>query len=161
MNRRVFLSLGASVSMASAFFGFFGDKKEDKWRVLQSVQNHLFPRKNGFPDAQSVDSVRYLKMVSRDESFDQEDLKFIFEGLDTLQKRGWRVMLDDVKKEKILLEFSQTTFGENWISMVLNYTFEALLSDPIYGGNTHQKGWKSLSHHAGKPRPKFPFGRIS
>ena len=161
MNRRIFLVLGSSVTVASAFFGFFGDKKEDKWRVLQSVQNHLFPKQGNFPDAESISSVRYLKMVSRDDSFDQKDLEFIFEGLNVLQDRGWKTMLAHDKKEKILETFAQTNFGENWISTLLNYTLEAVLSDPIYGGNSHQKGWRSLEHHPGIPRPKVPFGRLS
>ncbi len=161
MNRRIFLILGSGVSFASAFFGFFGKRKEDRWRLLQSVQNHLFPANDRFPDAESIASVRYLKMVSRDDSFEKEDLRFIFEGIDELERRGWRVMLDKAEKERILQRFAKTTFGENWISTVLNYTFEALLGDPIYGGNVHQKGWKSLGHHPGKPRPTLPFGRLS
>ncbi len=160
MNRRVFLTLGATISVASAFFGFFGKKREDKWRLLQSVQNHLFPKNPPFPDAESIGSVRYLKMVSRDPSFDREDLAFIFEGIEIVREKGFRTTLPDEEKERILRDFARTPFGENWISLVLNYTFEALLSDPIYGGNFHQKGWKSLHHRPGKPRPKVPFARI-
>jgi len=122
--------------------GFFSHNKEDKWRILQSIQNHLFPKYASFPDAETVASVRFLKMVSRDASFDQSDLV-------------------DAEKERILQQFTQTTFGRNWISLVLNYTFEALLGDPIYGGNVGEKGWKSLSHHPGRPRPKVFFARLS
>ncbi len=161
MNRRIFLGLGASVSAGWAFFGLFGNKKEDRWRVLQSVQNCLFPKNGTFPDAEMVASARYLKMVSQDPSFDPEDLKFIFEGVNALQKKGWKNMLSDREKDAILEAFAATRFGENWMSMVLNYTFEALLSDPIYGGNVHEKGWRSLSHHPGLPRPKVPFARLS
>ncbi len=161
MNRRVFLTAGAAVSSASAFFGFFGSKKEDKWRLLQSMQNHLFPKNDRFPDAETVASVRFLKMVSRDDSFDRDDLSFIFEGVEKLREMGWKSMLNKDEKEMLMQKFSETTFGENWISLVLNYTFEALLGDPIYGGNVHEKGWKSLQHHPGNPRPKVPFGRLS
>ncbi len=161
MNRRIFLALGSGVSAGWAFLGFFGDKKEDRWRVLQSVQNHLFPKNGDFPDAETIQSVRYLKMVSRDDSFDRDDLRFIWEGVDELQKKGWKNMLSQKEKERIMQAFSQSTFGQNWIALVLNYTLEALLSDPIYGGNFHEKGWKSLAHHPGLPRPKVPFGRLS
>ncbi|RUM66559.1 MAG: hypothetical protein DSZ05_04080 [Sulfurospirillum sp.] len=161
MNRRLFLGLGVVVSSASAFFGFFGSKPEDRWRLLQSMQNHLFPKSDRFPDAETVASTRFLKMVSRDDSFEKDDLHFIFEGVEALRKRGWKTTLSDREKEQFMKAFSQTAFGENWISLVLNYTFEALLGDPIYGGNVHEKGWKSLHHHPGKPRPKVPFGRLS
>jgi len=161
MNRRVFLSLGAVLSTASAFFGFFGHRGADRWQLLQSMQNHLFPGHDNFPSSEDVRSVRYLKMVSRDRSFDQKDLQFIFEGVDELVRRGWRDRLSRRRKEEIMQQFAATTFGSNWIATVLNYTFEALLGDPIYGGNMHQRGWKALRHHPGIPRPKVPFGRLS
>ena len=31
--------------------------------------------------------------------------------------------------------------------------FEALLLDPLYGGNKEEKGWKWLNHTPGFPRP--------
>lgn len=161
MQRRIFLTLGGTVTAGWAFFGFFGNRKEDPWRLLQSMQNHLFPQNGTFPDAETVASVRFLKMVSRDASFDRSDLRFIFEGVEELRKRGWRTMLPNGKKEALMQAFSKTVFGEKWISLVLNYTFEALLGDPLYGGNVHAKGWKSVGHHPGKPRPKLPFARLA
>lgn len=161
MQRRIFLGVSATVTTGWAFMGFFSHNKEDKWRILQSIQNHLFPKYASFPDAETVASVRFLKMVSRDASFDQSDLVFIFEGVEVFRERGWKNLLDDAEKERILQQFTQTTFGRNWISLVLNYTFEALLGDPIYGGNVGEKGWKSLSHHPGRPRPKVFFARLS
>ncbi len=161
MKRRVFLILGTSVSVSSAFFGFFGTKKEDKWLTLQDVQNHIFPQHGSFPSAGQIESVRYLKMVSKDDSFDQTDLDFIFDGVREVQRRGWLSKISDDEKERLLLAFSKTTFGENWLSIVLNYTFEALLSDPLYGGNVHQQGWKSLNHNPGQPRPKSRFGVVA
>ncbi len=163
MKRRIFLGLGMTVTATAgwSFFGFFGNRKEDKWRTLQSVQNHLFPANAPFSAAETVASARFLKMVSRDDSFDSSDLAFIFEGVEILRERGWKNMLSHEEKEPILQRSAQTQFGRNWIALVLNYTFEALLGDPIYGGNVHEKGWKSLHHHPGKPRPGVPFARLS
>jgi len=36
---------------------------------------------------------------------------------------------------------------------VLGYIFEALLVDPVYGGNPNGIGWKWLEHQPGLPRP--------
>ena len=33
------------------------------------------------------------------------------------------------------------------------YIFEALLSDPVYGGNPEGIGWRWLGHRPGFPRP--------
>ena len=43
--------------------------------------------------------------------------------------------------------------GENWLSTLLLYIFEALLTDPVYGGNPNGIGWKWLGHNPGLPRP--------
>jgi gluconate 2-dehydrogenase gamma chain len=161
MTRRIFLGVSATATTGWALLGFYGDKKEDEWRMLGSIQKHLFPKHNAFPDAESIASVRFLKMVSRDSSFDQSDLAFIFQGVEALRERGWKNQCKDAEKERIMQAFAETNFGRNWIALVLNYTFEALLGDPIYGGNPQEKGWKSLWHHPGRPRPKVPFARLS
>ena len=46
-----------------------------------------------------------------------------------------------------------TTEGENWVSTLLFYICEALLTDPIYGGNPNGIGWAWLAHQPGFPRP--------
>jgi gluconate 2-dehydrogenase gamma chain len=45
------------------------------------------------------------------------------------------------------------TNGKQWISTILRYILEALLTDPIYGGNPNAIGWKWLDHQPGFPRP--------
>jgi gluconate 2-dehydrogenase gamma chain len=39
------------------------------------------------------------------------------------------------------------------LSSLLKYIFEALLTDPIYGGNPNSMGWEWLDHTPGQPRP--------
>jgi len=36
---------------------------------------------------------------------------------------------------------------------MMSYLIEALLSDPVYGGNKDQKGWLWLEHIPGFPTP--------
>ena len=45
------------------------------------------------------------------------------------------------------------SWGRSWISVMLLHIFEALLSDPIYSGNSDEKGWKWLNYSPGNPRP--------
>ena len=49
-----------------------------------------------------------------------------------------------------------------WLSTLITYTLEALLSDPLYGGNTNGIGWKWLGHDPGNPRPSADkiYGRL-
>ena len=155
MKRRLFLSLPIGVTL---FVSFACAKKEDSWAVIESVQEHLFPKSTKYPSAKSFQALRYLKMVSHHDSFDKEDLDFIQQGARELEKRGYKSIMIKSEKEQMLREFSKSQFGKNWISLLLNYTLEAMLSDPLYGGNKDEKGWRAYKHHAGVPRPTKRFG---
>lgn len=155
MRRRVFLSLPIVVPT------FLSAKEEDSWQLIESVQGDLFPQTKKYPSAHAFEATRYLKMVAYHDSFDQDDLDFILRGATVLKKRGYKKILSYAKREQILRDFSQSRFGENWISIMINYTLEALFSDPIYGGNKNELGWKMYRHHAGLPRPQKSFAALS
>lgn len=133
-------------------------KKDDTWLLIESVQEQLFPKVKNYPSVKEFEATRYLKMVAYHDSFDKDDLDFILRGAEELQKNGYKTILTQDEKEKILEEFKESRFGENWLSIMINYTLEALFCDPLYGGNKDEKGWKSFHHNAGKPRPVKRFG---
>ena len=57
------------------------------------------------------------------------------------------------EKENICKYISKNSDGEYFLSYILKYIFEALLSDPNYGGNPNGIGWNWLEHSPGYPRP--------
>ncbi|MEO5344550.1 MAG: gluconate 2-dehydrogenase subunit 3 family protein, partial [Gammaproteobacteria bacterium SHHR-1] len=63
------------------------------------------------------------------------------------------VHLSNEQQGQMLTEVAQSEAGENWINSHLSYLLEALLSDPIYGGNRDEQGWRWLGHRPGFPRP--------
>lgn len=66
------------------------------------------------------------------------------------------------KKEKNELIFSvikENDYAKSWVSKIAYYGIEALFSDPIYGGNFEQIGWKSINHNIGYPRPIKTYGQ--
>jgi len=152
MKRRTFLSLPIMISTVACA------KKEDSWLLIESVQGHLFPHSKHCPSAKDVEATRYLKMVAYHDSFDEDDLDFILRGAEVLRERGYKAIMTRTEKEKILQDFQKSRFGENWISLMINYTLEAIFSDPLYGGNKDEKGWIAFHHHAGLPRPTKRFG---
>ncbi len=155
MQRRTFLMIPVVVST------FACAKENDVWHLIEDVQIHLFPKMKKYPSAKEFEAMRYLKMVAYHDSFDKDDLDFILRGARELQKIGYKTILTDAEKEKILQTFAESRFGENWISIMINYTLEALFSDPLYGGNKDEIGWKTFHHHAGIPRPQKRFGALS
>ena len=66
-------------------------------------------------------------------------------------------MLTLQEKETILRAISKSRAGENWLSNLVGYIFEAMLSPPSYGGNPDGIGWQWLEHQAGFPLP--PMGK--
>ena len=53
----------------------------------------------------------------------------------------------------MLRQIEQSNAGQNWLSLLLTYLLEALLADPVYGGNPDGIGWQWLEHQSGFPRP--------
>lgn len=135
------------------------------WLTLSYVQNQLFPRSGKIntdtysPGASDINATAYLKLMLNVPGADKTERNFIIKGvswLDGIANSMFGkpfIKLNNDKREKVLQKISKSRSGESWLSTLLSYIFEALLTDPVYGGNTRQAGWKWLQHQAGFPRP--------
>ncbi|AFL76292.1 gluconate 2-dehydrogenase subunit 3 family protein [Thiocystis violascens] len=167
LSRRAFLVRLAGVS-AAALFGptaaraAAADAEQDsehRWALLDAVQQHLFPSELDSPGAREIQALTYLRFVLADSKVDTEERRFILAGtawLDDLsQQRANRrfLDLDEAARESLLRQVAASPQGENWLSTLLLYLMEALLTDPAYGGNPDGIGWRWLEHTPGYPRP--------
>jgi len=159
MNRRFFITITTATIPSFAWFSFFD--KDDEWKIIKGVQEHFFPKSRRFAGADEFGATAYLKFVSKDDSFKRDDLDFLLHGAKKLSLNGFKNSLSYTEKEEILRDFEKSNFGENWLSLLLTYSLEALFSDPIYGGNSKGIGWKNFNHNTGEPRPKVHFGVLS
>jgi len=159
LSRRTFLL--ASAGGLAALFAPAGAlaATANPWPVLAAVQNHLFPSELGSPGAREINALSYLQGVLADPRGDREEQRFILKGVDRLEDLSRRrhqasfVALDSIRREQVLREVANARPGENWISTLLLYLCEALLTDPVYGGNPDCIGWAWLEHQPGFPRP--------
>lgn len=127
-------------------------------KTLAAVQEHLFPHEEDSPGASDINALNYLQNTLNQYGFDPEISAFILEGLDKLiqftKARGPAFeALDFNQRDQLLQEVQETGWGQNWTALILTYLFEALLADPIYGGNPDEIGWTWLDHTPGLPRP--------
>ncbi len=162
LSRRRFL-IGAAGGTISLLFGLTGlaagDTGDDTWKTLGAVQNHLLPTEPGIPGAQEINALQYLKFVVSDPNIDQEERLFITQGvswLEDLSKADFGrpfIELKNDEKERLLRKITGSSAGENWLSTLLLYLLEALLTAPAYGGNPEGIGWKWLQHIPGYPLP--------
>ncbi|MDX2457815.1 MAG: gluconate 2-dehydrogenase subunit 3 family protein [Gammaproteobacteria bacterium] len=133
--------------------------KKDPWKTLSEVQEHLFPAAADTPGASDIHAIVYLHNTIENPAADGDDKEFLFNGVGWLNDlaRGKTVLpfdaLDEQQKESLLRQIEQSRAGRNWLSLLLTYVLEALLADPVYGGNPDGIGWKWLEHQPGYPRP--------
>jgi len=130
-----------------------------EWQVLAQVQEILFPPAVDMPGANDIGATAYLHRAIMNPDADGEDKDFIFRGVgwlnDLTKERHEKdfLQLSEGQQQGILEVIAKSRAGENWLSTLLTYTLEALLMDPVYGGNVNGIGWKWLAHKPGFPAP--------
>lgn len=174
-SRRLFLAQSAGLVGAVALSRDVSANIKDKdiakniltqpWLTLSEVQEHLFPRHSNInnaessPGAKDINAIGYLHTMLHTSDADVDERKFIIKGVSWLDGMANTmagapfVKLNKINRERVLKKISESDTGETWLSTLLRYIFEALLTDPVYGGNTNSIGWKWLEHQPGFPRP--------
>lgn len=129
-------------------------------QILTAVTGHLLPASADSPGATEINAVPYLERAIFRPGFAVSTRRFIINRAQTLEEasreRFERVFaaLDSAQRETLLRYVEEhTRWGSRWISSLLSYILEALLADPVYGGNPDGVGWKWLEHQPGFPTP--------
>ncbi len=130
-----------------------------QWVLLAAVQNHLFPSEPGAPGARDVSATAWLQWVLSDPDVENNQREFFRQGAERLAKLSLDrygkafMALGGEDRETLLREYEHLPGGQRWLREVLYYVLEALLTDPVYGGNPREIGWKWLGHKPGYKRP--------
>ena len=136
-----------------------GWRTEEPWRTIAAVQEHLFPAGDDVPGASDFQALVYLRNSVENPAADGEDREFIANGAGWLNDLTGELYqqpftaLDTEQRETVLRRIEQSRAGRNWLSLLLTYLLEALLADPVYGGNPDGIGWDWLEHQPGFPTP--------
>lgn len=129
------------------------------WQTLRAVLAHLLPHSDDAPGADDIHAIVYLHDTLENPSADGAAKARIVEGaqrveaLAQTQHQQPFAALGEAQRETLLREFEGLRGGSAWLSSLLTFLLEALLADPVYGGNFDQTGWRWLSHQPGFPRP--------
>ena len=183
LGRRTFLIRGgAALATAAALAGLpLALRKEltretsfvlfsaQQWQAVSAVQEHLFPHEPESPGATDINAAAYLEWAITDPDLDPDTKNTIVNGLGRLQDASRErfdvpfIGLNDEQRELLLRYLADNTrWGRAWLSLMLYYVFEALLSDPAYGSNPDKVGWQWLQHQPGFPTPPADkiYGRL-
>ena len=167
MKRRDFLSLLASASAAYPLSALANLKQQsldikslsEPWKTIAAVQEHLFPAEKDSPGAYDIHAIVYLQNMLNRPGADQEEVQFIKDGQGWLNGMANKLHQEDFlnlstkQKENVLRKIENSRAGYRWLDKQLEYILEALLSDPVYGGNHNGIGWEWLAHQPGFPAP--------
>ncbi|RLA73192.1 MAG: hypothetical protein DRG24_00860 [Epsilonproteobacteria bacterium] len=130
----------------------------EPYQTIAYLYSDLFPSNPSF-SLKEINAIGYLYGVMHDERIDLETKEFIINGAAWLNeeavekyKKSYIKLLGN-ERQKILKDISMTRWGDSWLYTMMSYLFEAILSDPIYGGNTDAAGWQWFDHEPGFPRP--------
>lgn len=167
MDRRSFMLLLASTAAAYPLSLLaekrttqtLGNDLEEPWKTLDAVMEHLFPADEESPGARDIQAIQYMQNMLQAPDVDTDERNFIFNGVGWLNDLAVKnlgkkfIELNEVQRETILRTIEKSRAGENWLSTLLTWLLEALLSDPVYGGNPKGIGWEWLEHQPGYPTP--------
>ena len=156
LSRRNFLKTGFLSSAVLVMSGCDLFAITTPQETLALLQKDLFPQANalGIATAPYLSIVFHHSRISKaDKVYLKNGVKWLNEEAVTLYKRSYTQLLS-TQREAVLRSFTQESWGESYLANVMNYLFEAMLGDPIYGGNNKEAGWKWLAFEGGQPRPK-------
>ena len=160
MKRRNFLVLGSLLGLSPYIEAKETSSFERSFKKVEAtitaVQAHMFPENAKMPSAAQMHTSRFLFETVNHKSYDRDIRAFVLEGAEELMTRekGKFVLMSAAEKEKALRAYEETSYGSNWLSRIMTLTMEGLFSDPIYGSNVKEAGWKALNAYGGLPRAK-------
>lgn len=140
--------LGAEENVSKAF-----DKVAS---TIATVQDHMFPVGAKLPSSKQLNLTHFLKETLFHASFDKDIRAFVIDGAKELelQEKGRFTKLSFEEREKALRKFESWHYGASWLSRIMTLSMEGMFSDPIYGANRAELGWKAVGTYGGFPRPK-------
>ena len=161
MQRRTFLYLAASAVLPSTLFGYARPVRiyTPSLQTIALIYRDLCEGSELALIFNNINILGYLQGVLEDSWLSLEHKDFIKQGalwLDEDAKAATSKVYshqDMLKRQQILRDFSKTPYGYRWLATLYGYFFEAMLCDPVYGGNIDAVGWHYLKHTGGMPRP--------
>lgn len=136
-----------------------------EWVALEAACARIIPT-DGDPGAAEADVVNYIDAQLALPHF--KSFRHTFsDGLQELDRRagsGTFAALPTAKQDQILTRMERgVRMGQRrrssrqFFRLLLTFTLEGYLSDPVYGGNKDQVGWRFIGLQVRPPRPRCPY----
>lgn len=162
-KRRAFLLWGSLLGISPYLHAKGMARYEKAFKQVEptiaAVQEHMFPEGSKLPSAKAVNATQFLFETVTHQSFDKDIRAFVLEGAKELitREKGRFISMSEEEKEEALRAYEKTRYGRAWLSRIMTLTMEGMFSDPIYGSNIKEAGWKAIDAYGGLPRPKTRY----
>jgi len=160
LKRRAFMVGGVLLGLypyshteaQTVFYNDFENVRE----IISLVLAHMFPKQNSLPSAEETGVITFLYKTMSHPSYDKEIREFVIDGAKELMKREKNLFKNMNKEEReiALRSYEETPYGSAWLSRMMILAMEGFFSDPVYGTNLKEMGWRRLHVQGGYPRPQ-------
>ncbi len=167
LARAAALAAGAGISLAwvaraaqlRAEPGRGGALTDPERTTMAAVQETLWPAGEGVPGARDLHATDVLDAALASPDTPPIELVWVRNGIESVhglaRVRGVATFeaLSPADREAVLVAFREKDEGQGWLRIVLGYTLEAVLGDPVHGGNPGEIGWKWAGYEPADLRP--------
>jgi gluconate 2-dehydrogenase gamma chain len=135
-----------------------------EWRTVAAWTDTLLPSGPGSPGAKDVNAVGYVDAVLADPDVPASDRDLVRAALPRLDAMARELRgsdfadLNPEDRDAVLVRLRDDPEAFRTLWVALAFTVEALLGDPVYGGNPGGVGWRAIGYAPPQPRPKAPQG---
>lgn len=130
--------------------------------LLEAVADRLLPQGGRGPGAKDIHAATYIHRTLDQPWNDPQEAVWVRAQLARLDQQAVTELgkpfasLNATQRDEALRQWQQQE-GDELLTVLLTYIMEALLGDPVYGGNPNGSAWKWLQHDPGFPLPTVAF----
>jgi gluconate 2-dehydrogenase gamma chain len=131
-----------------------------EWRTLEAASLRILPSEEGSPGAREVNGIGYLDAVLQEPEILPDTVTRVRAGaarLDAHAKGLGASSFADLDADAMdagIRLFEATWDDQRWLRTMISFLLEALLGDPVHGGNPGEIGWTWAQMKPVEPRPK-------
>ena len=168
MKRRNFLKMGSFLTLSSyveakrepfEHYNTFVKEFKEVEKLIVAVQEHMFPHDCKIPSAKEMNTGKFLFEAISHSCYDKDTRAFVLAGAKEFKSSMKEdfLLMSEIQKENALRSYEKSSYGQNWLSRIMILTLEGIFSDPIYGSNKNEAGWKAVNSYGGFPRAKSRY----
>lgn len=133
------------------------DKNDSFYTTLELLFSDLLAA--DMPSVKQLNTIAYIATVLNSKKVKENEKDFYKNGIKWLNEDSKELYnklysnLNSDQRQNVLKHINTYSWGDSFLYNSFIYYFESMFSDPVYGVNIDESGWKYLNYTPGYPRP--------